>query len=188
MLKDIIMIVDDEPSVLSSLYRSLRSEPWVVLTELSGEQALVRMRDQPIKVVISDERMAKMQGAEFLTIVRTLYPQTVRILLTGQASLEAAIEVINSAEVFRFLTKPWDIDMLKEHIRKAIQRYDRDQKIMRIIERCGDNPDLIPHIEKKYPGIGRVIANKYPEFADPDLSDSDLVELWEFMDSGDVRR
>lgn len=188
MLKDIIMIVDDEPSVLSSLYRSLRSEPWEVLTELSGEQALVRMRDQPIKVVISDERMAKMQGAEFLTIVRTLYPQTVRILLTGQASLEAAIEVINSAEVFRFLTKPWDIDMLKEHIRKAIQKYDRDQKILDIIKRCGDNPGLVPHIEKKFPGISQVIENNYPEFSHPDLSDADLEDIWHFMDSDDIRR
>lgn len=183
MQKNTIMIVDDEPYVLTSLHRALKGESWEVLTELSGEQALVRMRDTPVKVVISDERMAKMQGVEFLTIVRTLYPLTVRILLTGHASLEAAIELVNSAEIYRFFTKPWDIELLKEHIWAGLFKYDRDRKIMRIVARFGENPRLLPHIEEHYPHIGRIIGNQHYAIRVPVMNDTELEEVLHLLDS-----
>ena len=185
MNKDTILIVDDEPSVLSSLYRSLRSEPWEVLTELSGEQALVRLGERPIKVVISDERMAKMQGTEFLSVARALYPQTVRIMLTGHASLESAISVINNGGIFRFLTKPWNDDDIKQVVREALLKYDREQAVLDAIKSLEDRPDLLPHIEKKYPGISKFILDKQCAELLSSLSDGDLAELLHLLEPGD---
>lgn len=183
MLKDTILVVDDEPSVLSSIFRTLRSEPWEVITELSGEQALCIMRDRPIKVVISDEKMTKMQGAEFLSIVRALYPQTVRILLTGHASIESAIEVINHGGVFRFLTKPWDNERLKRDIRDALGKYDRETKVREILKSFAEKPEMLPHIDRKYPGISQALGNNQTALMLPVLSDSELEEVLELLGS-----
>ncbi len=177
MTKDTILIVDDEPSVLSSIYRALRSEKWDVLTELSGEQALVRMGEQPIKVVISDERMAKMQGSEFLSLARTLYPKSVRILLTGHASLESAINVINNGEVFRFLTKPWNDENLKQVIRDALHKYDREQLVLNALKTLESRPELLNHIESKYPGIIQYVLDKQCAELLTALSDDELEEV-----------
>ncbi len=133
--EDTILIVDDEPSVLTSLYRSLRKEPWEVLTELSGEQALIRMSKRPIKVVISDERMAKMHGTEFLTLVQNLYPQTVRIMLTGHASMESVVSLINNNCIFRFMIKPWDDENVKHVIRESLCKYDREQAVVHDLQK-----------------------------------------------------
>jgi len=68
--------------------------------------------------------MARMQGSEFLSIVRKKYPGTVRILLTGHASEEATMKAVNQGEIYRFFTKPWDEDELKSAIRSAIDKYN----------------------------------------------------------------
>jgi DNA-binding NtrC family response regulator len=183
MTIDTVLIVDDEPSVLSSLYRALHSEPWEVFTELSGEQALVRMREQPIKVLISDERMANMQGTELLSTVKILYPQTVRILLTGNACLESVISVINYGEIFRLLTKPWDDDNLKLIIRAALNKYDRQQKVLSVFKMFDDNPALLPFIEHNYPRICSALKDKQCALSDPVLNDDELREVMQLLTS-----
>lgn len=174
---DSILVVDDEPSVLSSLYRALRSEPWEIVTELSGEQALQRMRERPFKVVISDERMARMQGTEFLSTIKVLYPQTVRILLTGNASLDSVINIINYGEVFRYLTKPWDSENLILIVRAALHKYDRELKMKNLFRLFGDHPELVPHIEERFPGISRVFTDSPNTLTLPVLSDEELKEI-----------
>ena len=181
MTPDTILIVDDEQAVLSSLYRTLHSEPWEVFTELSGEQALVRMRTQPFKVVISDERMIGMQGAELLTTIKVLHPQTVRILLTGNASLDSMINVINYGEVFRCLTKPWDNDNLKLIIRAALHKHDQEQKVIDLFKMFGDHPELLPHIEQTYPGISRIINSKSSNLSLPTLNNEELLKVMKLM-------
>lgn len=126
-MKDTIMIVDDEPSVLSSLSRCLRDERYDIITTLSGEDALRIMREQDINVVISDQSMPRIQGTDFLVLVKIYRPRTVRILLTGKADLDIAVEAVNRSEVYRSLTKPWDDDKLREVVAGALEKSHANQ-------------------------------------------------------------
>src|SRR6266545_290994 len=101
-----ILCVDDEPNVLEglSLHLRRRHEVW---TATSGADALALLaRDGPPEVIISDMRMPGMDGAVFLSKARQLYPETVRLLLTGQTDLMSAVSAVNQGQIFRFLTKP----------------------------------------------------------------------------------
>lgn len=101
-----VLLVDDEPDVTRSLKLNLRRNRWDIKTATSGEEALELCRAEAFDVVVSDERMPGMQGSDLLSIVRQEHPNTIRITLSGQASLERAIHAINSAEIHRFLLKP----------------------------------------------------------------------------------
>ncbi len=101
-----ILLVDDEPQVTESLRVSMRKLPWHVLTAENGSEALEICSKNKISVIVSDERMPGISGAELLSKVKGLDPDTVRIMLSGQATLEAAVQAINSADLYRFLMKP----------------------------------------------------------------------------------
>ncbi len=106
MGKPTILCVDDEEAVLEGLELSLRRS-YRVVSATSGQDGLARLEDAgPFPIVISDMRMPGMDGAQFLTEVRKRSPGTMRILLTGQADMAAAISAVNEGQVFRFLTKP----------------------------------------------------------------------------------
>jgi CheY-like chemotaxis protein len=100
-----VLCVDDEPNVLAGLALHLRRR-YDVETAESGMHGLELLRRAPVAVVISDMRMPGMDGAAFLSRVRSHSPDTVRLLLTGQADLESAIAAVNEGQIFRFLTKP----------------------------------------------------------------------------------
>lgn len=101
-----VLFVDDDPGVLANLRRGLWREPLEILTASSARAALELLHQREVDVVVSDEKMPEMGGAEFLTLVRQLHPETCRVLLSGQADVDAALRAINDARVFRFLTKP----------------------------------------------------------------------------------
>lgn len=112
-----ILFVDDEPSVLDGFQRLLRRE-FDVSTALGGYQALALIKSSgPFAVIISDMRMPEMNGAEFLARVREKAPDSVRMLLTGHADLDTAIEAVNRGNIYKFLTKPCD----KAHLVDAIE-------------------------------------------------------------------
>lgn len=120
-----ILLVDDEPMVLSSLARLLE-EDYNVLTAPDGFKAMDIVRSTPnIKVIISDQRMPGMLGHQLLGQVRAVSPNTVRILLTGYSDLEAVISSVNAGEIFRYINKPWRSENLLNLIKLAIQIYDR---------------------------------------------------------------
>lgn len=107
-----VLCVDDEPLVLEGLARSLRDRYDVYRAE-GGQEGLDQIRENgPFAVVISDMRMPGMDGAEFLSKVRTISPDTVRILLTGHADIDATITAVNEGQLFRFLSKPCPRDVL----------------------------------------------------------------------------
>jgi len=118
-----ILLVDDEPSILVALKRMLRNDGYQVFTASSGQEGLEILAVNRIQVIISDQRMPGISGAEFLGVVKELYPDTVRIILSGYADLKTITESVNRGAVFRFLTKPWEDDQLREHIRDAFERY-----------------------------------------------------------------
>ena len=117
-----ILCVDDEPHVLRGLERSLY-EHFDVTTAESGAEALELMQDDVFEVLMSDMRMPEMDGAELLRRSREHYPNTTRILLTGHADLESAMKAINQGNIFRFLMKPCETDLLVEALNEASQLY-----------------------------------------------------------------
>ncbi len=119
-----ILLVDDEPMVLSSLSRLLEDD-YNVHTANGGAQALEIVKREPIKVVISDQRMPGMLGHEVLRQVKLISPNTVRMLLTGYSDLDAIISSVNAGEIFRYINKPWKADNLCNLVKLGIQIYDR---------------------------------------------------------------
>lgn len=119
-----ILLVDDDPNTLASLARLLRHEGYEVAAVQSGLAGLERLACQKMGVVIADYRMARMNGAEFLARVREIHPDSVRIMLTGYTDLNVVTDSVNSGELFRFVTKPWDNTELLETVRQAFRRYE----------------------------------------------------------------
>lgn len=122
MKKPKILLVDDEKFVLNSLKRSLRNESYEVTAAQSPDEALDYLEKNPdTAVIIADHRMPRKTGMELLLEVRKKFPTVVRILLTGHADMDVAIQGINEGKLYRFLTKPWDDSELKNHIRNALK-------------------------------------------------------------------
>ncbi|MFZ4441153.1 MAG: PAS domain S-box protein, partial [Syntrophales bacterium] len=125
---DTILLVDDEPLVLSALTRTLRNTPFQVLTAPNGIQALAIMESTKINVIVSDEQMEGMRGWELLAEVRRRFPNTVRILLSGHATLELAMRAVNDGGIYRFLAKPCDDGMLRFTLSAATEKYNMEAK------------------------------------------------------------
>jgi diguanylate cyclase (GGDEF)-like protein len=114
-----LLVVDDEPSILSSLRRLLRNEGYRILTAGSGSEGLQVLAENAVDVIVSDQRMPGMTGVEFLRAVRQLYPDTVRIVLSGFTELQTVTDAVNAGAIYKFLTKPWDDEQLRAHIQEA---------------------------------------------------------------------
>ena len=122
-MPDKILFVDDEPAVLDGYRRMLHRE-FEVETAMGGELALTLMETRgPYAVVISDMRMPGMNGAQFLSLVRQSTPATVRMLLTGFTDMKAAMDAVNEGNIFRFLTKPCEKEVLGKAITAGLVQY-----------------------------------------------------------------
>jgi len=121
--KPAILIVDDEPDVLFSLTGLLRRE-FQVYTANSGAAALEIMGEHPVDVIMTDQRMPSMTGTELMSRVKMEHPRAVRIVFTGYADTRAVIDAINSGELYRYITKPWDPEDLIEVLREAAKKHD----------------------------------------------------------------
>jgi len=172
-----ILLVDDEENVLASLGRALFEEPYQVHTATSGEQALDIMQAHDFKVVISDERMIGMQGSEFLALVRERYPDTVRIMLTGNATLEAAMRAVNQGEIYRFFIKPWDDTALMFAVQTAIEKFDLEAENRRLLRIIHHQALEMKVLEKRYPGISRVEKDEQGNLVLPDLDQEEIYRI-----------
>ncbi|MGD1851305.1 MAG: response regulator [Cyanophyceae cyanobacterium] len=123
-----MLVVDDEPDNLDLLYRTFRRQFNVFKAE-SGIDALEVLGDQgEVAVIISDQRMPEMKGTEFLRRTVPEYPDTVRIILTGFTDVEDLVDAINAGQVYKYITKPWDPEKLKEVVEHAASSYE-EQKL-----------------------------------------------------------
>lgn len=117
--KQKLLVVDDEPDNLDLLYRTFHRE-FKVLRAENGPDALdILEREGDVAVIISDQRMPQMSGTEFLSLTAQKYPDIIRIILTGYTDVEDLVEAINSGKVFKYVTKPWDDEQLKQVVRQA---------------------------------------------------------------------
>lgn len=123
MMTEKILLVDDEPNVLQSMQRQLRKRFKVVVAE-SGDEALSILKDKgPFAVIVSDMRMPGMDGVQFLSKAKDSFPDTVRIMLTGNADQETASEAVNAGQIFRFLTKPCSTAVLVTSLALAVRQH-----------------------------------------------------------------
>jgi putative nucleotidyltransferase with HDIG domain len=118
-----ILCVDDEENVLRSLKRLFMSEDYEVITALSGPEALKQLEGTEMPVIISDQRMPVMTGARFLEKSREVSPDSIRIILTGHADVEAAINAINLGGAYRYVSKPWNDSELLLVVKEALEKF-----------------------------------------------------------------
>ncbi|HOD70935.1 MAG: Cyclic di-GMP phosphodiesterase response regulator RpfG [Deltaproteobacteria bacterium ADurb.BinA179] len=126
-----ILFVDDEDLILDIAEAIFEQQGIPILTARSGEEALDIMKKNEVAVVVSDHHMPGMMGLELLSRIKTISPDTVKILMTGFADLETAMEAINRAEVFRFIVKPWENTQLVKLVLDALRRYRLIKSIVR---------------------------------------------------------
>jgi putative nucleotidyltransferase with HDIG domain len=119
-----ILYVDDDPLVLRSVVRAMAGTGMRVDTAVNADEGLAKLEDHEYSVVVSDYRMPGRNGIQFLERVRHVWPDSVCILVSGQADLETVVQAINRVGLFRFIVKPWDIEELRTGLRHACDHFE----------------------------------------------------------------
>jgi DNA-binding NtrC family response regulator len=151
-----LLIVDDEAVILKALRRIVRDDGYRVFTARDGEEALRIVSSEAVDIVLSDIDMPGMSGLDLMIRLRRNHPRVVRLLLTGRATVATAVGAINDGEVFRFLTKPWDIDELREVLRHAARRVAETRTAAVSSGAAEDRSARLLALETAYPGITQV--------------------------------
>ena len=186
-----ILFVDDEHQVTDALMRMMRLQPFTLLSATSAVRAQEILRTVHVDVVVSDEQMPGISGSVFLSQVRQQYPHTVRIILSGQASLEAAVRAINDGEVYRFFLKPCNPTDLTFTIKQALGHKRLEQQSRRLLREFQKQAALLGKVD---PGSALTRLNTDDQGAiviDESDGDGELDELLEKMESairGDPQR
>ena len=130
----VLLLVDDEPAILSALRRLLRPEGYTLHLAESGRAGLELLEREKVDLVISDMRMPEMDGAQFLEQVRLRWPEITRLLLTGYADISSTIDAINRGEIYRYISKPWVDSDLMLIIRGALESARLRNENQRLLE------------------------------------------------------
>jgi DNA-binding NtrC family response regulator len=155
--KHMIICVDDDDAMLATVARSLRREPtFDVRATTSAADALAWLAAEQVAVIVSDYDMPEMTGGQLLGQAKRVRPETVRILLTGKRTLEAAIDGINQGEVFRFINKPFEDKALRGAVMEAVQRNEELLALSGDRQRRERRDALRAALEAEYPGISTV--------------------------------
>lgn len=157
MNKNAILIVDDQPEILNALERLLKEE-YQIFTATGGAKALKILAEHKIALILADQRMPTMTGVEFFSKSMQVQPDSVRILITAYADITASIDAINNGQIFHYISKPWEPDDLMIITRRAIEKYDLEQKNKRLTEELKkanqklykENILLQQNLEKEY--------------------------------------
>ncbi len=157
-----MLVVDDEPDNLDLLYRTFRRD-FNVLRAESGVQALeVLKAEGEVAVIISDQRMPEMKGTEFLSKTVPEFPDTVRIILTGFTDVEDLVEAINSGQVYKYITKPWDPNELKIVVQRAAETYELLKLRTEELHRAQAQTELLATIVQVSQEVSAVEASLEP--------------------------
>jgi diguanylate cyclase (GGDEF)-like protein len=128
-----LLVVDDEPYILSTLAALLNND-FEVLTADTAQSAQALFAQREIDLILTDQKMPKVSGVQLLEWVREHHPKTVRLLMTGFAELEEAVEAINRSQVFRYLFKPWRADELTETLHHAARAFVLERSHEQLLE------------------------------------------------------
>jgi DNA-binding NtrC family response regulator len=177
MSEENLLIVDDEANVISALKRVFVDDPYRIYSANSALEGMDIIKNNRIKVIISDEKMPEITGAEFLSTVRRDYPNIVRIMLTGHASLEAAMKAINQGGIYRFFMKPWTELDLRFAVKSAFEKFDLEEENRRLLSIVKKQAVDLKLIEKQYPGIAQINRDEQGSILLPNISSEELSQI-----------
>lgn len=143
-----LLFVDDETSILSSLSRAFRKEGYDILKSDNPAEALNILKDKKVHLILSDYRMPEMDGVAFMHEAMKIQPDAIRIILSGYAESSVIISAINNGGIFKFLTKPWDDDLLKVEVRHALERSELENTNTRLIEDVKRRNDILKNVNQ----------------------------------------
>lgn len=181
-MKDSILIVDDEPNVVFAFQRTLLDEPYDIRFAFDGGKALKILDRDPVKVIISDERMPRLSGIELLSIARMRHPEVVRIMLTGVTEMETAMKAVNLAEVYRIFFKPWNNVEILASLRSAMKKYDFDAGNRRIPEPATNRIAGLERMERRDAEIAGFEVDDQGKIHIPDLTEEEISRLLSRLD------
>ncbi len=127
-----LLLLDDEENILTSLTRLLRRDGYKILKATNAAAALGLLAQNTVGVILSDQRMPEMSGVEFLRRVKRLHPDTVRMVLSGYTDLKSVTDAINEGAVYKFLSKPWNDELLRANIQEAFQHHELARDNLRL--------------------------------------------------------
>jgi two-component system, probable response regulator PhcQ len=158
-MKPIVLLIDDDENILYGLVRGLRKEPFQVLTAKSGDEAMLILKNREVDVIVVDEIMPGVSGGDLLAWAAENVPNTIRIMLTGNATASIAIRAINEGQVYHFFTKPCDEVQLAIAISKAIEHRALLTENRRLLELNRQQFYELQQFSKKLGLLARVVAN-----------------------------
>lgn len=129
-----LLFVDDEEDITSALYDTFADE-YTVFRTTDPKEALEIVKKEEIALVISDQRMPDMTGSELLEKIHQAKPETIRVLLTGYADINAAIDAINKGAIHKYVEKPWDDEQLQEMVAGLTEVYKSSREKMSVLSR-----------------------------------------------------
>jgi two-component system probable response regulator PhcQ len=176
-MKNSILIVDDEPNVVFAFQRTLLDEPYDIRFAFDGGKALRILDRDPVKVIISDERMPRLSGIELLSIAKKRHPGVVRIMITGVAEMGTAMKAVNLAEVYRFFVKPWNDAELIAALRAAINKHDLDAGKHRLPKMAAIKKAGLERMKRRYAEIAEFDWNEQDNMPAPEFSDEEIAVL-----------
>jgi len=151
-----VLFVDDDEGVLRAVSRALDHAPFELLTTSSPAEALRLLGERPIDVVVSDLEMPLMGGLDLLRIVRLRHPLVLRMVLTGGATVERALEAINVGEVARLFEKPFDVRLFRDSIVALMERIERARREGAEAHRAVRHQALVRWAEDTFAGVTRI--------------------------------
>lgn len=182
-----ILIVDDEESVLSTLKRLFRNQPYNIRVATSGAKALELLSEESADLIISDMRMPEMDGAEFLSIAKERFPLTERVLLTGYSDMESTVKAINDGGIFGYLSKPWDVEQLMSLVENALDKTHKNRLKNRTLKRFKrENDALELDLERKQREMAQ--SAEFVDHAFQKLKDSHQVTAQMLLNLLDLKQ
>lgn len=160
---NLIQIVDDEPPILSALQRALRPLGCSIHAFSDVQEALQALTSHEYAVIVSDYKMPGLDGITYLRFARQRQPEALRMILSGHGDRDSMIQAINSAEIYRFLSKPWEDYEIEAALRSAVELYRSRLQNRQLMDRVRSQQDALRRhqeellrLEAKYPGLTQV--------------------------------
>jgi two-component system probable response regulator PhcQ len=148
-MSHVVLLVDDDPAITDGLSRALRKEPYTLMTASNAQQAIRLLSTSQIDVIVTDEKMPGMSGKELLAFVCEHYPNTMRIMLSGNSTFDVAIDTINRGEIYRFYIKPCNEIDLALGIRDAIKQRELVVQTKRLLKIANEQQRYIRSLGRR---------------------------------------